>query len=484
MSPSTAQRVLRNSGMIFGGKVLDKLLGFFAFYLLIWHLGGERYGQYSFVLVYLGVIGVICDLGLGQILIRDVAAKPEKAGEILGAGVLVSLGLSMVACLLGLTVHRFVYPDLSPHLRLLLALASFSLLTHFMSHFEVAFRVRLRMDIPVMMNLLRSVVFFLGVFAIRAWDWGLTGVVFWWLLLALGTRVAIMVTGWRFQSPKFRWNPRLMKNLFVASLPLGVAAVSMIAYYRLDTLMLKGMKDDLAVGQYNSAVKLAEAFNIIPSAVMVSIYPLLSRFWRENREKFDRILELTFRHLLLLILPVCIVVTFFSQQILSFLPPRFGPAAGSLVFLCWAEVFMFANMVLFSALNAAGKQRFNMLITVFMLICNASLNWLLIPGMSHLGASLATVVTEGCGFILECVAVFIWASRGFVNRKSILGGVAGLVLAIGCHCVIRNNALTANEAIVVAVAGMLLYVVLVVVLRAVSFKEIRGLILSGTGETR
>src|SRR5438445_12711045 len=68
-----ASRTMRNSMLVVGARALAKLAVFVVVVLLWRHLGDEGYGRFATMVVYVTLVGVVADLGLQTVFIRDAA---------------------------------------------------------------------------------------------------------------------------------------------------------------------------------------------------------------------------------------------------------------------------------------------------------------------------------------------------------------------------------------------------------------------------
>ena len=73
MGERLASKTLRNSALVVGARALAKLAVFAVVVLLVRHLGDERFGRFATMVVYVTLVGVMADLGLQTVFIRDVS---------------------------------------------------------------------------------------------------------------------------------------------------------------------------------------------------------------------------------------------------------------------------------------------------------------------------------------------------------------------------------------------------------------------------
>ena len=76
-----ANRVLLDTGVLIGSSLWHILISFGLQVLIAYRLGVQRFGQYTAILAYLNVCQVLCELGLPQLLVRDLSQQPIAFGR-------------------------------------------------------------------------------------------------------------------------------------------------------------------------------------------------------------------------------------------------------------------------------------------------------------------------------------------------------------------------------------------------------------------
>jgi len=470
-----ARRIAGNTGVIIAGKALGLGLSLAIVFQLTGRLSVAEFGQYNFVFFYVGMFSVLVEMGMSPILVREMARDRQRAGEILGTGVLIKIVLALLSfagalvVLPAVTLDRLVWR--------LVFILGWQLFSYPLLTCVNIFKLELRMVYPTGLDLLRNGIYLAGVwYVLRTPSLGLAHLMALAVMLSFAVAVVLYGLSRRYVDIRFRYRPELARRLVKASVPLGLSQLAIICYYRVDTMMLLRMKGEEALGYYALAVKVAEVFSYLPAAFMVSVYPYLSRFWEESREKFLEATELSGRALLAVGLPVGIMGSLFAAQIVSVVPGAYGPSAASLRFLIWAEVFIFLNTALYNVLNAMNQERWNLWTTLVMLAGNVALNLALIPRYSHPGASFATLVTEALGFVfLAGVMLKLVGFRlklGRLARIVLAGGILALALWVGFH----QRPLAFARALLVMFLGSVAYAVLLYVLKVIDVREIRNLL--------
>ncbi|MGP8321297.1 MAG: oligosaccharide flippase family protein [Methanosarcinaceae archaeon] len=110
-SVRTVRKIAKNAGVIIAGNVAFRLVSPFVVICLARYLGTAGFGKYRFVFAYLAFFSIITDLGLQQILVRDMAREPPTAPVLIGNAYAIRLLLTVFAVALAITIITLLpYP--------------------------------------------------------------------------------------------------------------------------------------------------------------------------------------------------------------------------------------------------------------------------------------------------------------------------------------------------------------------------------------
>jgi len=390
----TVQKIAKNTGVIITGNVIFKLVSLFVTIYLARYLGTAGFGKYSFVFAYLAFFNIITDLGLQQILVREMARNPSTAPKLIGNAYVIRLLLTVFAVVLSIVIITLLpYPA---DTTLYVYIASFTLLfISFSDFYATIFQANLAMEYNVIAKL--------------AFKSVSTGLIF-WIIFSHGTLVQVIIAlvlsemvktllsyafSRKFVRPQFIIDFGLWKYLLKEALPLALTSVMWVIYYQIDKVMLSVMQGDASVGIYSAAYKLCEPFSLISGALMISLFPLMSVYFKSSKDRLIKSYRLSFKYILVIMLPIAIGTTLLADQIilLTYKAP-FAASITILQILIWAMVFTSLNLILSNLLISMDKQRLYIISTGLCAITNVTLNFFLIPMLSYNGAAIATVATN------------------------------------------------------------------------------------------
>ncbi len=402
------EKVAKNTGVMLIGNLLFRLLSLLITIYLAKYLGVESFGRYNFVFAYLGFFAILTDLGLGDVVVREMSRNEKIMSLMLGNIYMIKVFLSAIAILLSITVISLMdYPQETTNL---IYAASFILLFQsFSDVYKMLFLTKLRMEYDVISKIISKLFFCVLVVFLIIEQAGLMAIIIAFAVSELLRTLLNLIFSRKIIGPVFRPDPEMWKRLFRESLPIALSGVFLVIYHRIDVLMLSIMQGDIPVGLYSAAYKLAEPIGLFPYAVVVSLFPVMSRYFEESSQNLFMTYEIGIKILLILMLPISAGIMLLSAPIIDLIyhDPSFSGSVTALQILIWSVFFAAINYLLTSLLTSINKQRLNTLSMGFCVLVNILLNYLLIPSYSYNGASVATVITEVILFLISIYFVSI-----------------------------------------------------------------------------
>ena len=190
-------------------------------------------------------------------------------------------------------------------------------------------------------------------------------------------------------------------------------AVCAMFYNKINVIFLERHGGAAEVAGYGVAWETVEGLSVLVSSALLGkvIFPLLARYWRENRDAFQRLAGQTARSLWAAALPLIFLICVESDR---FLPLVYGPGyenaatAQRLLTPCLATAFLH-NLAAYAMI---GMRRHVLLLVFYLsgMACNIACCCLLIPAMPLEGAALSLTITKVWVAVLT-VGFFQWSAR-------------------------------------------------------------------------
>jgi PST family polysaccharide transporter len=393
LSPNL-KKIIGNTFWLFADKVVQMFLGLFVGIWVTRYLGPEQFGVLNYALAFAGLFGVVGNLGMDNIVIREVILYPSKANDILGTTFFLRQASALLTFLVAIAVIFWIRPDDT----LAHKLVGILVLTSFFNTFpvDVWFQAQVQSKHVVWARSVAYIFMCLVRFALIQLKAPL--VAFAWaalieIILSTAGQVAIYqlkeqsLQQWRF---KMSWAKTLLKE----SWPLIISGMVIIIYMRIDQLMLGQMADDRAVGIYSAATKISEMWYFVPLAIINSVFPSIVKS-REHSELYHARLQKLFDFMTALSYGVAIPITFVSSWLVAILyGQQFSDAGPTLAVHVWTGVFVALGSARTPYLIAEGLTRLSATASSVGALVNIILNLFLIPAYGAIGASIATIIAQ------------------------------------------------------------------------------------------
>ena len=403
-----SSKIAKNTSYFTVALVIQKLLSFVYFSYIAVQIGASNLGSYAFALSFTTIFAVLMDIGLSNVLVREVSKVPEKSQSYLNSVLSLKIPLAFFTyAVVIILIHIMPNPEL---VRQLVYLAGFIMV---IDSFTLTFYSLLRANYNLRYESIGTVIFQLVIMI-----FGFTAVYF---TKDLRILILAIVAGSLFNfiysasltktklHLKFFARPdkQLIKKILIFTMPFALAAIFTRIYGYLDTVLLHQLVNSEAVGYYSIPYKITFSLQFIPLAFIASLYPVFaSYFSRKDKISLKQIFEKSFVYLGIIAFPIAFGVLAIAQPlILKVYTAEFSASVLPLQILILSLPFLFLNFPLGSLLNACDRQTRNTIHIGVVMVINAILNIILIPRFSYIGAAAASTIATMIMFSLQlCVA--------------------------------------------------------------------------------
>jgi len=440
------KKVFQNTIWLSAAQFASRVFGFLIVMILTRYLGAEEFGKYSFVYAFCGFFGILTDIGIDTIIIREASKDLKRAEELVGNGLVIKALFALAAVALATGAARVAgYPVDKVGL---ITLASLSFLVSPLSLYGTAFHASLQLQYTAVLEFVGRALSLLFVAAAVLAQGTLAHIIV-ALLAHVACQTALTVYfSRRFFRPTFGIDLGICRRLLGEAWPVALNNLLIMFIMRIDQIMLDRMhhQGDLQLGLYSVAVKYCEVFNLFPVIYFASVFPLLSRFSATGQEAFKRLYTLSFKYLTLVIMPCALFSNLYAERIVTLLfGAAFAASAPSMQILIWSELFVFMAWVLINTMVSSGLQRFVIPVAGAAVAANIALNAWLIPIHGAVGACLATLISYGLALPVSAIlprlrplavafvkgavrpaagALLLWIILNRFSLDPVLGGLA------------------------------------------------------------
>ena len=467
-----SERIAKNTTYLTTALVIQKALSFFFFLAIARFLGKAGTGDYVAAFAMSSIFGVFIDLGLGSVLIRELARDTRQSETYFGniVSLKIVLAVSAYLALLGFVKILELMGVGHPPLPLVLVAGMVMVVDSFTLAGTSVFRGYHNLwfeSVTIALN--KIIVLGLGLPVLLFAPSTLNVM----LSVFLGSVVSVgLLSFYLYQDQHLswqpRWDPAVIRNLMRLAAPFAWAGIFSALYAYSDSVLLSILQGSEAVGLYSVAAKTMNAFQFIPLAFMAAIYPAMSAYYVAAPERLQSLLEASLRYLFIVSAPLAMGLYLLAQEFVMRLGVAYAPAAAAVRILMPSLVFVFLSFPLGALLNATNRQHWQTAVIGLGMVSNVGLNLWLIPHWSYLGASWAWFATNAA-----IVVVGFWLARQVVAYR--LRPLIGSFLRVSLSTVLMALVVLAVEpyGIIVAVLlGSSVYLLALALLRELTSADI------------
>lgn len=359
-------------------------------------LGAAEYGAFSYALGLAAFFTIFADIGIVQILTREVAKKPERRSHYFVTSLWIKSAL-----LLG---TAFVVIFIAPHfskIEAAKALIPFvALITIFdgIRELSLAFlRAREKMEMEAFVTILTNLAITAAGFIILMYSHSAKALAFSYATSAgIGALIAIALLREEFKKIFTHLDRSLIRPIIISSIPF--VFISGLGAFALNTdmVMLGWWRSAEEIGFYAAAQKIIQILYTLPSILASATFPTLSRFigqekTAEARVLMEKIISLAF----MIATPIAIGGVILSKPIILLIyGAEYAPAIIVFRILITTTVMVFPAALSYNLILAHDKQTKALWFVALGSMGNIVFNTLLIPTYGIVGSAVSTIVAQ------------------------------------------------------------------------------------------
>jgi O-antigen/teichoic acid export membrane protein len=476
-SQATRQRAAKDILMQIVVRVGNLALGVVVTAIVVRTLGRAGYGQWSTLFIVIALIGYFANFGMEGVALREAAKAPELEHEWIGTVITARLIMlvpvmiiSLVALLLLEQSHQMLVAGL-----ILIAVMPFG----GVSALAILFRLRVDNRVPMIVLTLRSILWGIAVILISAEGGGMIALA---IAMAGTNTIGSIVQALAAMRVVPRWprpTRKHLRELVRIGLPIGISGVLVIAYARIDQVIVYVVAGSKQAGLYGAVYNVLDQSHFVPVSIMTTLAPVLAASWPGDRERLLRTARLTAELLAVASFGALAFAIVAAEPVVRLIfGAEFAPAASILPVLGAAFVLICFGYLNGNLLLVLGLQRRLLRISLIALVVNVIGNLILVPLFGYTGAAWMTLVTEMVvfGFAFTLVLRALELSRPRLGR---LGRTALAAALLAAGLAVLRLAADAPLAVLIA-AACICYPALLIALGAFGADDVRVLLRRGT----
>jgi len=406
----TGKRIIKNTAFLTGGKILGDFLVFFFLAYFGRIFGLEILGKYAFAMSIGGILTVVYSLGFNTLTTREVSRDRSQNAKYLGnllitRGVLSLIVWGLVGIVLWFTPLSF---DTKIIILLITGYHVFYKLTGLL---RCAFIAHQEMQYPAFLEFFhRLIILSLG----GACIFFLKNPVMTLAVYPLSTLMMFLVGFFVFHKkyglPDFDFDSSFVKKCIIESIPFLFIMVLTQFYDRIGIVILTLLKGEAASGTFAAGDRLFVVVTTTMTMFSASLFPVMSQYSVQAKEKLIKLSIQTSRILIVLLLPLSLLIYILSPEVIAItFGEKFSDSAAVLQTLTWALIFIGLNSILSNFLIVKDRQ--NVLLKIRTVIYGLHLltSFALIWRFDYQGLACARLLSE----VLLFIATLFCIQRSF-----------------------------------------------------------------------
>jgi O-antigen/teichoic acid export membrane protein len=427
-----ASLVFNSSAMLIAAGFNVIVTGALAIYA-IRHFSVNSYASYTIAWALISIFGLMSEMGLQTVAIREMALHPRDARRHLGTALVAECTTSVVVGAAMVPVGLAL--GYSAEIVVMLAIgAAYIFFQGVLAAFDAPFRAQRTLLYSALIAALHTGLTAVAGFLLIALGVGPVALV---IAMAVGYALAIPVATVLLKrrlgmSPVLAGARRAAWPFIRTAIPIAGIAGLTIVYDKLDLLLLASLDTHSAAAIYGVPLTFVATALILPSVIVPAFFPLLASTLRDAPEQARSSFLLMLRIFLFISVPASLALAFASTDLVTAIAgDRYRASGEPLAILGMSIVLGFLNYLLWYGLLAAYQERRKLLIVAVGLGVNVGLNLLLIPPYGPTGAAISLVLSDVL-IVAWQVALFHRAVFAFPLRDLLPKPLGALALAALC----------------------------------------------------
>lgn len=407
---SRIRRLGRNYQFLAVSRIINIIVYFILFPLIVLHVGKELYGVYLLGVTINGYFSTF-DLGVGSAVKKYV---PEYIGRKDSKGLrsvinasfsffvifgLVAAGILYFLSFLGPTLFKVTPANETIMRNLFLVFAAVAVFHWPLQTFRGVVQGLQRYDWLAGLNTVVQIGYLIGTYFLLIRGFGIVSIAILFQSLVLSADfVFFLVSHSHIKGLKLRFpclRQEILKEIFSFSIYVFLASIAGIVILSIDDLVISVFVSVAAVTIYKVAFIMQTMIRTINSMLGSPLMTLCAEMEGAGEyEKQQQLLLKGTRYMTLLVLPVIAIAIIFSERfILIWMGPEFREAILPAQILLFFWLFNITLEVGTASLTAKGIVRPILWILIIVAVCNLSLSLILVRFLGILGVALGTTIS-------------------------------------------------------------------------------------------
>lgn len=392
---SHVKTIFKNMSWLLISQIIASVCGFIWTILMARYLGVSRYGIFGFATSLTGILAMTVDLGINAHIVRHISTDYSSASKYLGNAIPLKCIFSIGTIILTLIILILMKSnELVITVTLLFTIEM--IIKSYIGLFNGSFQAFEKGKYQGIGNTILHTILLIFILITIFTDSGLIGISISYIisnLIALTYEYYFLNK--KIVKPKIEIDKEFCKKITLVSIPFAITNLLYIIYYSIDMVMLSNMVGNYPTGIYNATYKLISVLTLFYSVYTAVIFPVMSKFFKNDKKLLIISYEKSIKYLMLVIIPIAVGTVFYSLDIIQLIyGHQYDNASSVLSILIWTVCLLFISGASNNLLNASHKEVTVTKIYAIAALFNIVLNFFMIPYFSYNGAAITTVLSD------------------------------------------------------------------------------------------
>jgi O-antigen/teichoic acid export membrane protein len=425
----TLKKYAQNTSWLLAEKIFRIVISLFVGVWIANHLGAESFGLLNYGLSIVGLVACFSNLGLENIIVRELVHHPENKNTILNT----AIWLRVIGALFSIIalVVPLLFMSRDRNFTLLIFVMSLGMLFNAMLVIDLYYNSRVEGKVSAIVKISALLASSIGRITLIILNaeliWFAASTAFDSLFLSSFLYISYRVREKTGLLKLGFFDPSEAKRLLKFSWPLIISGFVVSLYMKIDQIMIKFILSENDVGIYAVAVRLSESLNFLPIIFSTSLFPAIIKSKQLDRSVYHARLRNFYTLIIWSAIAFALALSLSSSLIVNFLySNEYIYAADILTVHVWSSVFVFIGVAGSKLLISENLQRYITLNTATGALINIGLNYYLLPKFGIIGAAWATLISYALAtYLLQALWYktrfnFLLLSKSFIPKKGIL----------------------------------------------------------------
>jgi O-antigen/teichoic acid export membrane protein len=389
------KKITLDAAALFGGKAVGLSLGVVRLNYLASYLGLEQFGLLNFAAYFVLLFQSLFDLGIAQLLTREIARDTSRSETLLGKALLLKAAIGILAAIIVFAAVAASGFDAATNEALALTTLA-QIVNSLALTFLSAFQAHRKMALVSATTVLNDVL--------------LSGLVILVLPFSPSVRTTLLLTNlvavlnfatlWLVYQrtvgrPRLSVDPQVWQRLLKEGFPMAVSAFGISVYMYIGPTVLRYVRPKEEIGLFSAGYKFISILTLVPAAVSQVVYPIFSEFAAQAPKKLQKSLQDALRIMLEISAPLAVGTIMLAPRIMGLIyPPEYAGGGIVLQVIIAGNAVGFLAWILTAFLLATGRQNYCMWNSLAVAGAASLANLLLVPVYGFVAVAYISGSTE------------------------------------------------------------------------------------------